>query len=701
MVTLCTSSVDGAVSVAIYISFLCDTHTWKCTYFLLERYIVTDEVVHPQAISFWSAVCDEEFNMIDSEEEEKCKKFIMGATPYLVPVLLKTMTCQEEGQDEDSNNKSTEAAACLAAIATTICDDILAHVIPWIKENIGNANWHLKEAAVMAFGCIMDGPQDISQYVGSVMDSLVSYLHDSEDLVRNSSAWAIMRVCEFSAASLGQHIIPLIQKLLEVLPQSEPQTANHLCWSIHHAANHICQSTETARPNPMSPVLGKIVEVLVGQGDRSDANEANLRANAYEALNVVIACADEELIRTFVAPTLLPMFGERLNATFSMQVLNSDDLNTRNEWQSYFCGVLQTIINLMPPEALVQVDAASGMTTADKFMHIFLQVFSSQNTTAAQEALLAVGSVCNVLPEGGFERYMPAFSPMLVGLIAASNEPSLCMLALTTTSDVARTLEAKMATYSDPIVEIILNVLSRQDVDSQISQVHDYIKPAAYSCIGDIAMAIGAAMEKYLQYWLQALQQGCQIAKVINDELNAEDGYDDDKRTYLNALCEGIFDGYTGVVQGLKAASQTLPGATEAFLTPVALQGGCLMLVEVISQDKDKTESVIRTAVGLLGDLAETYGDKIKNLLVSKPCADLINQVMTRRARTDTSNRVRFRTTVPIGIFTALEGAYCAQCIHFLTTDEADNSFVLQARESDREPDTLEIVNWAAPKLGM
>lgn len=189
------------------------------------------------------------------------------------------------------------------------------------------------------------------------------------------------------------------------------------------------------------------------------------------------------------------MFGERLNATFSMPVLNSDDLNTRNEWQSYFCGALQTCINLLPADHLTAIDPASGMTTADKFMHIFLQVtlasptlaspplaspshpvhppqvFSSQNTTAAQEALLAVGSVCNVLPDGGFDRYMPAFNQMLVGLIAASNEPSLCVLALTTTSDVARTLESKMAAYTDPIVEIILNVLARPEVDGQISQV--------------------------------------------------------------------------------------------------------------------------------------------------------------------------------------------------------------------------------------
>jgi len=85
---------------------------------------------------------------------------------------------------------------------------------------------------------------------------------------------------------------------------------------------------------------------------------------------------------------------------------------------------------------------------------------------------------------------------------------------------------------------VLLSALQRPEVDSQIAQVHptpvsspdapcrpvphtvplvgrsyehfrqvhDYIKPGIYSCLGDLAMAIGAGMEKYLQYWFTALQ---------------------------------------------------------------------------------------------------------------------------------------------------------------------------------------------------
>lgn len=60
----------------------------------LNAITTQSDTVARQAIAFWSAVCDTEYELLSSEDEQDCKKFIMGATPYLIPVLLKTMTCQ-------------------------------------------------------------------------------------------------------------------------------------------------------------------------------------------------------------------------------------------------------------------------------------------------------------------------------------------------------------------------------------------------------------------------------------------------------------------------------------------------------------------------------------------------------------------------------------------------------------------------------
>jgi hypothetical protein len=94
-----------------------------------------------------------------------------------------------------------------------------------------------------------------------------------------------------------------------------------------------------------------------------------------------------------------------------------------------------------------------------------------QNTTSAQDALLAIGSVCNQLPDGGFERYMQHFVPLLVQCINAVGDARLSVLAITVTADVARAMEGKFAAFSDPIVEALLLVHGNSVVDSEIHQV--------------------------------------------------------------------------------------------------------------------------------------------------------------------------------------------------------------------------------------
>jgi len=112
----------------------------------------------------------------------------------------------------------------------------------------------------------------------------------------------------------------------------------------------------------------------------------------------------------------------------------------------------------------------------------------------------------------------------------------------------------------------------------------------------------------------------------LSKELAGNDGYDEDKRLYLNALMEGILDGYTGIVYGLKAAAKQVPSALDVFLmNPVALQG-CLQLIHALANDPDKTEGVLRTAAGLVGDLAETYGQKVAAHLKTAEIREVIKQ---------------------------------------------------------------------------
>lgn len=111
------------------------------------------------------------------------------------------------------------------------------------------------------------------------------------------------------------------------------------------------------------------------------------------------------------------------------------------------------------------------------------------------------------------------------------------------------------------------------------------VKPAILSCFGDIALAIGARFEPYLQYVMQVLQQAAQV------RISAESGYE--LFDYVNSLREGIVEAYVGITQAMKSG-----GKAELLLPYVQPIFGLLALIH---NERDKTESLTRATIGLLG----------------------------------------------------------------------------------------------------
>ena len=44
-------------------------------------------------------------------------------------------------------------------LATCCEDDVVPHVLPFIKEHIKSPDWRYRDASVMAFGSILEGPE--------------------------------------------------------------------------------------------------------------------------------------------------------------------------------------------------------------------------------------------------------------------------------------------------------------------------------------------------------------------------------------------------------------------------------------------------------------------------------------------------------------------------------------------------------------
>ena len=227
-------------------------------YEYLEGYIsaiydLTVKVLHGddpqiglQAIEFWSSICEEEIGrkeaIEDGVQNVKYHQFIEKALGVLTPMLLEQLTKQEEGQDEDENawNLAMAGGTCLNLIANLTGDQVVDGVMQYITQNIQQDNWRQKEAALFAFGAILEGPsrKKLAPLANEALPFLLNSMNDNNTHVKDTTAWTIGRVFEFvqspeyrliTQGNLGTTLAALTESLKDV-----PNVAGKACWSIQN-----------------------------------------------------------------------------------------------------------------------------------------------------------------------------------------------------------------------------------------------------------------------------------------------------------------------------------------------------------------------------------------------------------------------------------------------------------------------------------
>jgi len=174
---------------------------------------------------------------------------------------------------------------------------------------------------------------------------------------------------------------------------------------------------------------------------------------------------------------------------------------------------------------------------------------------------------------------MASFSPFLITGLKNAQEHHVCSVAVGVVGDLARALEDRLVPHCDEIMQLLLQNL-------QNSSIERSIKPMIISCLGDIALAVGAFFERYLPYAMMMLVQASQTKF---------DHMDADNTEYLNGLREAVLEAYTGILQGLNGDRK---GAS--FLPFIE---NVMNFIDVVAKDGSRADGVTRAAVGLIGDI--------------------------------------------------------------------------------------------------
>ena len=129
----------------------------------IEAMANDEEEVGKQAVEFWSTVCVQELDIADLLEEDPeavvtRHNIIPQAVSTLMPVILNLLLLQPEDPEEENYSIQNNASVLLVYMSEVLRDDVLEHVIPFISSNIISSEWRNKEAALTAFGSILEGP---------------------------------------------------------------------------------------------------------------------------------------------------------------------------------------------------------------------------------------------------------------------------------------------------------------------------------------------------------------------------------------------------------------------------------------------------------------------------------------------------------------------------------------------------------------
>ncbi|RYP78115.1 hypothetical protein DL770_006942 [Monosporascus sp. CRB-9-2] len=542
-----------------------------------------DEDVAKLAVEFWSTVCEEEINIEEdnaqvesSDQMRPFYNFARVATNEVVPTLLMLLTKQDEDATDDEYNLSRAAYQCLQLYAQAVGPNIIPPVIQFVEQHLRSEDWHYREAAVAAFGAIMEGPEEkvLEPIVKQALPILITMMEDSSTYVKDSTAYALGRITEACSEAIdpNTHLDPLIRSLFTGVHDSK--MAASCCWALMNLAERFSGDFD-ATSNLLTPHFNNSVQTLLTVTSQP-STETAVRTTAYEVLSAFVQHAAQDSFPSIAE--LSNVIIKRLEETIPMQtqVVSIEDKIALEEMQTSLHAVLQAIIQRLDKEIAPQ---------GDRIMQVSLQILStaSGKSSVPESVFATISGLANAMEED-FGKYMDAFTPFLYNALGNQEEPSLCSMAIGLVSDITRSMGERSQPYCDNFMNYLLNNLRSTNLSTQF-------KPAILQCFGDIANAIGGHFETYLSVVAQVLQQAANVTASPEGSYEMFD--------YVISLREGIVDAWSGIIGAMK-----LSGKTQALQPYVQ---AIFHLLNLIANDMNRSEPLMRSTMGVIGDLADAF----------------------------------------------------------------------------------------------
>ncbi|KFG59588.1 HEAT repeat-containing protein [Toxoplasma gondii RUB] len=617
------------------------------------------------AMELWNTIADVEIDIQQQEEEaaalgadgaesavpRNCH-IVKQALPFLLPILLNTLTQQdsEETDAADSWTAAMAAGTCLGLCAQVVKNDILPPVIQFVSENFASPDWTRREAAVLAFGSVMEGPdtEALKPLVEESFASLVDVLQDSSVAVRDTAAWTLGRIAQFHTPVVLQKLVnadgtvvvesnsllaAIVRRLLD-----QPRVAVNVCWLLHELADHMTAGDgERPASTPLDPLFQRLCDALIQVSERADADERSLRDAAFNCLGALINNAGESCKPSMLK--LLDHFVQQLSQSFMFEANEA----TRQR-QGLLCGVIQILClrlgdQVQPVASQIWACLARifrGSPPANAPPGTAGQLSCSASESITNDALLATSALVNASGPS-----TAAFAEDIVCIIASGLENSTgsaagssgggagaaaatsgssttdelqtVRICVELVGDVSRALGPAFAPYSGPLLARMYQMLQDPNVERAL-------KPCVMVAVGDAAMTMGGeAFAPYLDSFMAILHQAGNTTYDVgpsNWQVNEEWLW------YIHDLREGVLQAYMSIVYSFK--EKCMQEQLKLYVNAM------LDVVKAVAATSPKMRGVdenVKQAIELVGDLISTYGGDLTLHLQRAPFMEQLLQL--------------------------------------------------------------------------
>ena len=389
------------------------------------------------AMEFWVTVAETEYDMGDSHLGV-CKQ----ALPFLVPITLMTLTKQEDGDGgDDSWGIAGEGAVLMKALAQTCGDDIMNLVIPFVEKNITSADWRHKEAALVAFGSILDGPQGnvLKELIIKAFGLLLDNLKDPINLVKETAAWTIGVICELHIDAITGNELLLFEALSFAAKDSSWSVAKQACNSMKFLA-YSYDGKDDSEKQVILQTLEIILQTLLAVAARP---EGDLKVNAYEAANAMIEVAPREC-----NPLIAQVLQEALTRLQTSMQAAYMDQGEKERDQSLITGLIHICVRRLSKNEL--------MPQANAIMGAVLQVLQSPGSAAHEESFNIMGFMAAAL-EKDFKPYVEYSNQSILRGLQNIHDVAVCRTAVSAVGDIVESQGVDFEAFAEQIMQCFVD----------------------------------------------------------------------------------------------------------------------------------------------------------------------------------------------------------------------------------------------------